>query len=130
MGSDPNDLVIRPEQMRVFQDAAQAQFERDMLSHLAEHFPEQVAALGLVGLQGAIRHGFERATAYGLDSPYAVCAYLDVMFLFGKDFDRDERLPWASAVLTDPSIIDGCARADELTETALEYIDFLAAQGS
>jgi hypothetical protein len=44
-----------------------------------------------------IRHGVGRARAHGIDTERGACKLLNLMFVFGRDFDRE--LPWAREIL-------------------------------
>jgi len=48
-------------------------------------------------LKDLVRQGIDRAQAHGIRSKKGVWQYVDLMMVFGGDFD--ERRPWASAIL-------------------------------
>jgi hypothetical protein len=93
-------LTIRKEQLRVLDQAKRKRFMAKMLQHVQEFFPSQCALLGENQLREWVEHGINRAANYRLASERDVCKYIDVMIVFGKDFDRDSRLPWASKILS------------------------------
>jgi len=111
-------LTIRTEQLNALREASVRDFERRMVVHLRKFFPEQCDSLGEDGAKLAVRHGIERAAAYNIRIERQVCKYIDVMFSFGRDFDTDAKLPWASLILTDPAIRSSAARMDRLVDTA------------
>ena len=113
-------LVIRKEQM---ESLAQANFENQIAAHLHEFFPEQCEALGEPEVRKIIRYGFERAESYGIVADGDVCQYIDVMIVFGRDFDTDPELPWAAAILNNGSIKDSSIRIERLCDTAMEHLD-------
>src|ERR1700687_4112303 len=91
-------LIIRQEQMETFAAAEMQKFKDKMVAHLQKHFPKQCEVLGPEG-RDWVQYGFERAACYGLVAERDVCKYIGVMLAFGRDFDKDSRLPWASAAL-------------------------------
>lgn len=107
-------LTIRKEQMAVFEKVAEDDFENRMLSHIKEFFPEHYERLAESSLREFIHDGVDRAAAYGIEWQPDVCLYIDLMLVFGRDFDRDPALPWASTILNDPEIPGPTARIYEL----------------
>lgn len=92
-------LTIRPEQLEIFAELEERKFEKWMLTHLLTFFPDKCGTTGNVELQGTIRHGIKRAAAYGVTSKAGVCKYIDLMVVFGSNFDADPRFPWAGQIL-------------------------------
>lgn len=96
-------MLIRAEQIEVLQQSLLDDFLGNLEAHLKEFFPEQCAEMGDEALDETIQYGVEVAQSYGLTTAHAFCVYLDLMFLFGEDFDQDPQHPWAADVLSDPS---------------------------
>jgi hypothetical protein len=110
---------IRKEQMEALADASVLEFEDWMLGHLSEcPLSEQCRAMGDTALRELIRYGIRRAASYGVVSERGVSVYIDVMVAFGRDFDVDPGLPWAAAVLNDPSTTNPFERIDRLFDAA------------
>ena len=76
-------------------------FEIWMLAHLRKFFSKQSEAAGEVRLRETIRYGIKRAAAHGFRGKRDVCKYIDLMVVLGRDFDIDERYPWAGVILTE-----------------------------
>ena len=114
-------LTIRREQLKVFSQADEAKFEAWMLAHLNNFFPRQCAALGGTKLRETIKEGIKRAAAYEIVAKSDVCKYIDLMVVFGRDFDSDKRFPWAAEILKkrkNPS-----ARIQALFEAAQKHLN-------
>jgi len=92
-------LTIRKQQMAAFERAEIKKFEDRMVIHLKKFFPRQCAALGDFKLRETIRYGIKRAAAYGITAEREVYKYTDLMIVLGRDFDTDQRLPWAGEIL-------------------------------
>ena len=88
-------LTIRPAQFAVLWQVEVRKFEKWMLVHLKRFFPAQCTAAGDIRLQEMIQHGIERAAAYGITAKRDVCKYIDLMAVFGSEFDTDSRTRWA-----------------------------------
>ena len=116
-------LIIRKEQMQAFREVAIKDFEDRTVVHLEKSFPEKSQELGESGVREAIRHGIKRAAIYKIKSKYGVEKYIEVMFMFGSDFDRDANLPWARRILSDRTLKGSKAKADHLYETAMKNVD-------
>jgi hypothetical protein len=92
-------LMIRHEQLVALRGVRQKEYERRLAAHLRKHFAETCAALGDQGLGDAVRYGIQRARSYGIQAERDVVKYLNLMFVFGRDFDTDPRFPWAASML-------------------------------
>src|SRR5580693_7918942 len=114
-------MMIRTEQMATLSTAATDAFELDVLAHLKRCFPAECAQAGDASMREAIRYGWERARRYGITSSREVCTFIDVMMVFGRDFDIDPGRPWASAILNGVELEDTTAKVDELFQTAKKY---------
>lgn len=92
-------LTIRQAQLAVLSQLEVQKFEDWTLTHLQKFFPKQCAALGERQLRESIQHGIRRAAHYGLTAKRDVCKYIDLMIVFGHDFDTDKRSRWAAEIL-------------------------------
>jgi hypothetical protein len=92
-------LTIRQEQFAVLSQLEVEKFADWVFTHLQRFFPAQCRAAGDVRISEMIEYGIERAAAYNLTSKRDVCKYIDLMVVFGRDFDTDSRLPWAGELL-------------------------------
>ena len=114
-------LVIRKEQKDVMEAAAAVSFESELAGHIKDFSPLHADAIGDDAINNAVRLGIERAKTYGLTKRGPVRFFVEMMVMFGSEFDTDPLLPWANGVLTNPSIKDELERADILHEAMLEY---------
>jgi len=113
-------LTIRKEQLRALDRDKRDRFIDTALEHLRKFFPERCNALGENQLRRWIEYGIERAGSYRIVSERGVCKYMDVMIVFGKDFDRDKELPWASKILNN-HYSQTEEKSDLLLEAAKQY---------
>ena len=114
-------LVIRKEQMAVLEEYAQQGFERELAEHLKEFAPKHSAAIGNGGVREVVELGIERSGGYGFTNHGPVRFYVEMMCMFGSDFDTDPQLPWAEGVLKNDAITDQMERADALFDKMTEY---------
>lgn len=96
-------LKIRKEQLAVFAEVETKKFVDRMVIHLKKFLPKQCEVLDESQMGEMIRYGIKRAAAYGITTECDVCKYIDVLMVFGRDFDRDPGLPWARTILADPA---------------------------
>lgn len=92
--------------------------EAELVAHVRRAFPEQCQQLGEDRTHVVVLYGLGRALEHGFNRRQQIARYLNLMFLFGADFDRDPKLPWASQVLTEPSLKDELDRMDRLQRAA------------
>ena len=65
-----------------------------------------------------VRYGIDRSRSHGIDLECDVLRYLDLMCVFGVDFDRDPAYPWAARVLEDPQTAGSTLRTNTLMAAA------------
>jgi hypothetical protein len=111
-------LTIRKEQLAVFGPLGEKTFEDRVIAHLKKVFPEQSESLGEPKLRETIQYGAQRAAAYRIISERDVCKYIDLMVLYGSDFDKDPKLPWAQSILQNKGIKDPTIKIDNLFNAA------------
>jgi hypothetical protein len=92
-------LTIRQAQFDVFSKQEVDKFEKWMLAHLKKFFPAQCSSAGDACLRDLIQYGMKRAADHKFSARRDVCKYIDLMLVFGRDFDTDRRLPWAAETL-------------------------------
>jgi len=109
--------------MEAYREVALRDFEDRVVTHLRKFYPAECANLGEEQIRRLIRYGIVRARSYGLTSERAACIYVDVMFAFGRDFDRDPSLPWASQVLNREDLSSPMERAACLFGRAYQHWD-------
>lgn len=111
-------LTIRKEQMAVFGPLGKKAFEDRMLTHLKKVFPEQSESLGEPKLREIIQYGTQRAAAYRIITERDVCKYIDLMIFYGRDFDKDAKLPWAQSILQNQAIRNPSSKIERLYKAA------------
>jgi hypothetical protein len=92
-------LTIRLAQMETFSQVEIQKFEDWMVSHLNKFFPRECNSVGEPHLRDLIQHGIKRAAEHGITKERDICKFIDLMLVFGRDFDTDARSPWAHEIL-------------------------------
>jgi hypothetical protein len=111
-------LTIRKEQLAVFGPLGKNAFEVRMIAHLKKVFPDKSEVLGEPKLRETIQYGTQRAAAYRITSERDVCKYIDLMLLYGRDFDKDSNHPWAQSVLQNQAIRNPTSKIERLYKAA------------
>jgi len=119
-------LEIRDEQMAVFEQAALKNFEGEMVEHLKKFSPQHCEVMGEPRVRSVIQLGMARAKTYGFTNRGPVRFYLEMMFMFGTDFDTDPLLPWVGKILKKAARPDQMERADQLYGHLMEYAEKVA----
>lgn len=109
---------IRREQKVAFREQALRDFEDRVVGHVERCFPERREVLGEGGVREVIRLGLERAAMHGIVAERDVCKFVDLMLVFGIDFDR--RCAWAREVLGENADADPFVKMSRLFERAME----------
>jgi len=113
-------FTIRKEMKDTFDADIRRRFENRMVEHGNRFFPQQCRELGEAGVRDWIRLGIARAGRYGIVAERDVCKYIDVMFVYGANFDSDSRYPWAAEILN-AAPVNPTHKTDRLFETARLY---------
>jgi hypothetical protein len=92
-------LSIRDSQVAAMSAQARAGFVERMLMHWGRCFANHVHDRDTAGLQELIEKGTIRAAKYGIVAEIDVCLFLDVVLIFGLNFDDDPAYPWAGTAL-------------------------------
>jgi hypothetical protein len=114
-------LTIRKEQMAVFGPLGKKAFENRVVVHIKKVFPEQSQSLGEPKLRETIEYGTQRAAAYRIISERDVCKYIDLMILYGRDFDKNPNHPWAQSVLQNQNIRNPTSKIERLYKAAKKH---------
>lgn len=88
--------MIRQSQMAVLRDALLESFRRKLAGHLRANFPA-CAAMHTAELDAFVAEGVARASQYGIVVERDICKFLNLMVVFGRDFDV--KRPWAKPIL-------------------------------
>ena len=92
-------LVIRDEQLAVLTRALYDRFIHMSYEHVCRHFPERRQELGDAATLDAVRDGLRRGRSYGFESQYDLLRFLNLLFEFGTDFERNDANAWARPYL-------------------------------
>lgn len=119
-------MIIRGDQVAVFERTDTLDFEDFMVEHLKSFSPLHSRALGESGIRSLIRAGRERADRHRFTKKGPVRFYIETAILFGIDFDTDPQYPWMAPLLDNPSTPDEIERADGVHEAVTEYLEQVA----
>jgi hypothetical protein len=109
-------LVIRHDQVKALGEYRERAFLARAVRHLHEAFPARCQALGDEEVKRSVGLAMRKARGYGLPREVDILRYLNLMYVFGFDFDT---LPWANEVLADMEI-SAEPKIEELMENAFE----------
>jgi hypothetical protein len=116
-------LKIRKEQYRELGKVTLKQFEEEMVGHIQKYFPKYYEIYGEPLIRKVIQYGIKRAESYGFVTKRNTPLYIDLMLLLGSHFDEDLQYPWARQILSDKAVTDPIARADQLYDRAMQFMD-------
>jgi hypothetical protein len=89
-------LVIRRPQVDILAIPHEQRLRDRLQHHLREQFPDQCTRLE-GSLEDVVEAELVKARGYGLRSERDLCKYLNLVIVFGTEFDQT---PWASRVLS------------------------------
>ena len=112
-------LAIREEQVEVFRQVALENFENDMVTHSKEFTPGLCKVLGDEQLRVVLRQAIQQAESYGFTNKGPVRLYIELMFLFGSDFDTDPQYPALGEILN--TFDNQMIGAEQIYEWIIDY---------
>jgi len=111
-------FVILAHQEAAFRERGLAELREALTTHVRACFPDQCEDPGAEALQALVEDGMRRATAHGLSLDRDIGTYVDLLVVFGPDFEHDARFPWARP-LTEATHLPPSARLKASFEGAL-----------
>ena len=121
-------LRIRTEQITVFEQAAQRQFEDEMVEHSKDFAEPLCKVIGDGQLRVALRSAIPRAEGYGFTNRGPIRLFIEMTFLCGSGFDTDPQYPAVGEVLRAPG--DQMVRAQQIHEGYLDYLEKVSGPGA
>ncbi len=92
-----------------------------MQVHLRRHFAEACDVLGPFELREAIEQGIASSARHRIETERGICKYLGLMFVFGRDFDRNQT--WAARILAQAGSISEEEIMTQLSRAAASRAD-------
>lgn len=114
-------LTIRKEQLAAFGKPALKAFEGHVVVHVKKYFPGECEKLGAEKVQEFVQFGTQKAATYGIVAERDVCKYIDFMMVYGREFDVDPKLPWASSILKKQTLKNSTTKIDHLYKAAKRH---------
>ncbi len=111
-------IKIRQEQMKMFENDALRHFEDEMVLHSKEFSPRLCEILGDDQLRIALRQVMNRADTYGFTNRGSIRLYIELMFLYGSNFDTDPQYSMSEILNASQ---DQMQRAEQLHQGVLHY---------
>jgi len=90
---------IRKEQMAALTKVEARTVGNRTLDHIRKTYPKEFDTIGEDKIREVIQHSAKRVAKYGFKGNPDVLKFIEVMVLFGRDFDSDPQLPWAAQIL-------------------------------
>jgi hypothetical protein len=121
-------MIIRSEQMRIFEQRAWEQFEEEMMAHSKDFSPRLCEVIGDVQLRLAVHSAIARAVDYGFTNRGPIRLFVEMMFLCGSSFDTDPQYsPVGEALRSDG---DQMLRAQQIHDLHNTYLENVSGVGA
>ncbi len=116
-------LVIRKQQIDVFNQVVLKSFESEMVMHCRDFSPRLFKVIGEDQMRRVVQLGMADAGGYGFTYRGPVRFYIEMMLLFGSHFDTDPQYLWATEILQNQALGSQMERAELLYEHTLDFLD-------
>lgn len=115
-------ITIRQSQITAFSSEALRVFEEAVLRSLYQRLPQHLASIGEHDARTAIREGVRKAASYGIVLEVDVAKFIELLFMFGPDFDKNPAYARLHEVLNDPGLRDGSIKSRALVSAAMRHL--------
>jgi len=106
-------LQIRNSQLIVLREECERRYVRDAALFLRTNYPDQTESLSSDELEQFVRDGIRRATGYEIHGAVEIRQFLELMVIYGREFDACDETAWARKILT-RAFLDGSEKIVEL----------------
>lgn len=97
-------LTLRDEQVDVLQADQLTRFRRSARKHLEAHFAPELAGRSAYEIEAIIRRGIRLGRSYGVREPWAWLKLIDLLVVFGADFESRPESDWVRNILNDTTV--------------------------
>ncbi len=110
---------IRSKQMVAFEEKARLRFDEEMVKHSQEFSPHLTEEITEDELRVLLQQALAKAESFGFTNQGPIRLYIELMLLFGCDFDSDPQYRSISGTLLDEG--DQMVRAERIWQCVVEY---------
>ena len=115
-------LKLDRHQMDQFRERNARGFERRMLAHVTERFPQASALMGSAGAEDVIRKGLAYAALHGIVKEKEVCRLIELMCALGEGTSPTPDDAWVIDILDHVTPQNISARLEQLGQLAAERL--------
>jgi len=116
-------LVLRRAQIKAMGQPYRERLADELVLHVTDHFPAEARALAPDELRATVVEGIGAAEGHGFAEDRDIARFLNLMFTFGRHFDRDPSLGWATRLLARSGRIPAGSLMNKLYVEALRHED-------
>src|SRR5579871_3367225 len=114
-------MLIRTEQLVVFEDAAEQRFRAELVGSVKQLTPSFCKLAGDSAVAKAVDHALARAGAYSFTLRGPLRLFVETSAILGCGFDQDPQLPWNAKSLQPTPREDEMLRADRFYRAVMAY---------
>lgn len=92
-------ISIKSDQLEQLGQPTYDSFKSKLVIHVHKHFPKECKTMTEAGTLETVQYGLQKARAYGFTKERSVTKFINLMFVFGRDFDSSEEHLWSSETL-------------------------------
>ena len=122
-------LLIRKEQLAVLTPLHVDHFNQRLREHIQQQFPEFCAAHSDDQLEDEIRHASLCAVKFGFTTAFALCRFMNLQIVLGRDFDAYPENAWMREWLDPADELNPHARILSLYDEATVRLRYAELHG-
>ena len=114
-------LIIRNEQLSIFEDARRRSFGDDTLAFIRTNYPDACSRFSEAELRGLVAIALRKAKEHRFTDHADILRYINVMYTLGCEFEADPDFPWAREIMGDTRLRPG-SKMDRLSARTLDHL--------
>lgn len=115
-------LILRDEQIEALERDRLARFRRFARKHLEKHFAPELVGRSQQEIEAIIRRGIRLGRTYGVREEWAWLKLIDLLVVFGADFESRPDFGWVRDILRDRRVGSPERRVRLLMREALAHL--------
>lgn len=114
-------LVIRKEQMETLRASMSRRFERRMLEHIKNNFPDRIRLVSDEIISNVVQDSIRRAESYSIQYEDDIRRFIEYLIIYGTLLDTNQETRWIGEILKRTDIT-GSAKMDLIDDHELQTL--------
>ena len=123
-------IIITEQQLKILEPYAYENYITELVEHCNECYPHLRTTMGEENLRQVLRDAVEKAEESGFTQKGSVQFYIDLLIVFGWDFETDPQYPWIKESIQSDQGKSQIRVSTELFYEVDKYLDAISGKDS